>query len=1776
MKTDKPGKKKGRRDAFDAVDKRIQIPVATRMKMQMNLKMNAGAEDARLLRSGIDQYRSLQHLNTGAHSNTSAHSNTRRATTERAVERGVALMERRQFGAAVPYFTEALEASAASSGTPELGVVKLYHQRGLCYLAAQKYKPAIEDLSRVMHMTPKSAELYAKRGKAYAALGEHHAAMLDYNEAINLAATQGLLHDCGGVNLASDGSSSFQGSASLVQLRGLYLARAKVYKAMNNITHALEDLAHAENSAGGHRDLELFYERAQLYLQCHQEALALQDFDRFLELQEEAEESRHFDASGGVGGLAGFGAPQEMEAEPKARMLDILLERAKLLQRMALEEDARERKDAELAAVEQGQGTQGSKRSPKTGKNGSKLAYTSVPPKPEPYRGIESRRLEKRALHDYSRALELESSNAETLRMRGEAFMHLARYDDALADFASALELDPHDFQVRMARAKLFRQRGDLRGAVEEVTAVLRVNGFFINGLKLRAQLYEELGAIEDAEKDYSSIIHAHFDKPGIEDAAASGKVTMELASGGTLNLGGHGGKSSNTAGKNGKAGGGGKITSEVAAQALLCRARLRLASEQFDAAEEDYKAILKSFANNMEAQLELQETRERKVAFEEQKQREAVAWLEQNADEIDGAGVLNANNSNPTSGKNKKKKKKKKKKSSNNSAANTNSSGKPPAGYVLLEDEEEMLQQQQEKREKEEREKKERQRIQQQQKQEERQHKQTQVKDTQGKKKEPKTRSKENPAPPAALEKVPELEQETLTSEAEKLLDCKLIEEEQSESVATEVSEDIVDLDKNDEDQESFSSKIEQVVDSFQEGTQEHEQSPPAIVITPPSVVVANVMTRDEAWESMWDEEADEPLEAGAVRIRIRAQSSEIVEDEMENEVSRTRGSLAGEVQNDSQAELEMSDAIEAPAASGDEEGNDEASGSSDDGKDSQGKAKAVLVDEKYLKKREKQLKKLRASLQNASDERDKSAIDEALARAERKQMSDALQEDIQRARDVLADMARQAQRLREALPPAGPVSSPTSGSEHGRMHLHTVASTTSPSSASSGNSKPPSLVIRPIAYGQALQAAEQHQQQLRVHQKLIEEKDAEIAKLKQLLAQKEQSTDISTPKEDSRSVEARAYAKAAALARRVARLRNQFPVQGAAARQAEALVEWMGPSDAADRVRQQVLSFVQRVITAHFPLAAAPLFFATGSYPMKTYLPGSDLDVCLLVPKELESAWYYIVTQALCIAGGSGGAGTVLDVGNPGGSVDGSGSSSPAGPGTGSASGGPLLLTNTVRNVTFINADVRVVKCTVDNIPVDFTANRVGALGAVRLLDAMAVRVGRQHLFKKSLILIKAWCTHESSPFMQAGSAENGGLGPSLVPGSTPSSVMGASHGALSTYAVNTIVMALFNQHGDALTHPLQALYLFLDRLAEFPWHESALTLHGAVPLSRLATTSLNVTTPSKSKLKAAKLDAGDVEAIRDTLADQFGAFDAALKSSKGAPTGLFPIRACNIVDPLDDKNNLARSVSAEGFPVMKRAFRLARDQLAAMLAPRSYHRDDDAELLSEETGNDVGMAFFARCWQLYGRGDGWRPDLLIHPRQIWHGKAASTSSSGSAKKGKASPRPRAASASPAVGGNAQQASDEDEDRRWESLLPSLDAGAVNALLLQHQQLQQQAAAAAAAYHGTTIAYQQPFFPPPQQQHGPPIGSPGGPAPAGPVVMANGVSAGPVQVGPGPAGVEQGPYFQPTLRRPYGSPGGSSQRSKSPPPTTRGPINGKTTPMGSRRFDSASPQRT
>ena len=56
----------------------------------------------------------------------------------------------------------------------------------------------------------------------------------------------------------------------------------------------------------------------------------------------------------------------------------------------------------------------------------------------------------------------------------------------------------------------------------------------------------------------------------------------------------------------------------------------------------------------------------------------------------------------------------------------------------------------------------------------------------------------------------------------------------------------------------------------------------------------------------------------------------------------------------------------------------------------------------------------------------------------------------------------------------------------------------------------------------------------------------------------------------------------------------------------------------------------------------------------------------------------------------------------------------------------------------------------------------------------------VGKDHLFKRSIILIKAWCYYESR-------------------------ILGAHHGLISTYALETLVLYIFHLYHSNLNAPL-----------------------------------------------------------------------------------------------------------------------------------------------------------------------------------------------------------------------------------------------------------------------------------------------------------------------------------------------------------------------------------
>ena len=430
--------------------------------------------------------------------------------------------------------------------------------------------------------------------------------------------------------------------------------------------------------------------------------------------------------------------------------------------------------------------------------------------------------------------------------------------------------------------------------------------------------------------------------------------------------------------------------------------------------------------------------------------------------------------------------------------------------------------------------------------------------------------------------------------------------------------------------------------------------------------------------------------------------------------------------------------------------------------------------------------------------------------------------------------------------------------------------------------------------------------------------------------------------------------------------------------------LIQWLGPTKESEHTRAHICEYIHTVIQNAFSSSAVELY-TTGSFPIKTYLPDGDLDASILfyhhplrIPPPAQAEWYFCVLEALCKASSK----------NPTHSSSSSSSTNSTSPPS-----KPAVDPCYVRNVTFINAEVKVIQCTINNLSVDITANQVGAFAALHLLEEFDVRVGRRHLFKKSLILIKAWCQWETRTYVSG-------------------EVLGARGGALSTYALNIMVMMVFNLYWTSLSHPIQSLYVFLEIFSGFDFRHSGVSIKGPVSMATLQLSDERTSGDGRKCLmddafleNLCDLEFAPEAKRRPCSGRGSSSSEIAVmkKPPSGFPTG-FPIRHCNVLDPLVPSNNVARSVTAKSLMDIKKAFGGGLRRLGEILKLTDSNGGSSG-VVTERHMRDVHPVemdeFFSTLWRTYGRGDGWRPDLLIHPRQAWHGMIHPTKTSSEVSK-------------------------------------------------------------------------------------------------------------------------------------------------------------------------------
>ncbi|XP_062091423.1 uncharacterized protein LOC133797517 isoform X2 [Humulus lupulus] len=352
------------------------------------------------------------------------------------------------------------------------------------------------------------------------------------------------------------------------------------------------------------------------------------------------------------------------------------------------------------------------------------------------------------------------------------------------------------------------------------------------------------------------------------------------------------------------------------------------------------------------------------------------------------------------------------------------------------------------------------------------------------------------------------------------------------------------------------------------------------------------------------------------------------------------------------------------------------------------------------------------------------------------------------------------------------------------------------------------------------------------------------------------------------------------------------------------EELIACIQPNPPSEKRRHAVADYVQRLITKCFPCQV----FTFGSVPLKTYLPDGDIDLTAFSKNQnLKETWAHQVRDMLQIEEKN------------------------------------VNAEFHVKEVQYIQAEVKIIKCLVENIVVDISFEQLGGLCTLCFLEEVDHLINQKHLFKRSIILIKAWCYYESR-------------------------ILGAHHGLISTYALETLVLYIFHVFNNSFAGPLEVLYRFLEFFSKFDWENYCVSLWGPVPISSLPDVTAEPPRKDGGELLLSKL-------FLDACSSVYAVFPGG-QENQGLP---FVPKHFNVIDPLRVNNNLGRSVSKGNFFRIRSAFAFGAKRLARLL-----------DCPKEDLFFEVNQ-FFMNTWERHGSGhrpDAPRNDLRLSNHDQLHG--------------------------------------------------------------------------------------------------------------------------------------------------------------------------------------------
>ena len=114
----------------------------------------------------------------------------------------------------------------------------------------------------------------------------------------------------------------------------------------------------------------------------------------------------------------------------------------------------------------------------------------------------------KKAISDYTKAIELNPRDAKLYHIRGQGYIMIGQYDKAIADYTKAIELNPRDAKSYSGRVIAYHKNGQYDKVISDCNRVIELNHKFVAGAYyFRGRAYENKGHYDKAISDYTKAI---------------------------------------------------------------------------------------------------------------------------------------------------------------------------------------------------------------------------------------------------------------------------------------------------------------------------------------------------------------------------------------------------------------------------------------------------------------------------------------------------------------------------------------------------------------------------------------------------------------------------------------------------------------------------------------------------------------------------------------------------------------------------------------------------------------------------------------------------------------------------------------------------------------------------------------------------------------------------------------------------------------------------------------------------------------------------------------------------------------------------------------------------------------------------------------------------------------------------------------------------------------------------------------------------------------------